>query len=180
MARVPYVQREQLTPQEQQHFDAIAGSRGRVGPNFQTLLNSPEAGGRFAAFGEYVRFHGDVPERLKELAIITAAREANNDYVWTAHERLARQQGVTDPIINAIRNRTAPDGLTGDDAKVVRFAKELLTTHEIADVTFHAMHQMLGNKGIMDLILLILYYHSLAHTLQAVKLEMPPGTPSTL
>ncbi len=42
------------------------------------------------------------------------------------------------------------------------------------------MHQMLGHKGIMDLILLILYYHSLAHGLQAVKLEMPPGTPSTL
>ena len=128
MARVPYVQREQLTPEQQQHFDAIAG-RGRVGPNFQALLNSPEAGGRFAAFGKYVRFHGDVPERLKELAIITAALEANNDYVWTAHERLARQQGVTDPIINAIRQRTAPDGLSGDDAKVVRFAKELLTTY---------------------------------------------------
>ena len=112
--------------------------------------------------------------------LITAAREANNDYVWTAHERLARQQGVTNPIINTIRNRTAPDGLSGDDAKVVRFAKELLTTHEIADATFNAMHQMLGNKGIMDLILLILYYHSLAHALQAVKLEMPPGTPSTL
>ena len=108
MARVPYVQREQLKPEEQTHYDAIAGSRGRVGPNFQTLLNSPEAGGRFAGFGEYVRFHGDVPERLKELAIITAAREANNDYVWTAHERLARQQGVTDPIINAIRTSRCP------------------------------------------------------------------------
>ena len=65
MARVPYVQREQLKPEEQKHFDAIAGSRGRVGPNFQALLNSPEAGGRFAAFGEYVRFHGDVPERRR-------------------------------------------------------------------------------------------------------------------
>ena len=43
MARVPYVQREQLPPEQQKHFDSIAGSRGRVGPNFQTLLNSPEA-----------------------------------------------------------------------------------------------------------------------------------------
>ena len=42
------------------------------------------------------------------------------------------------------------------------------------------MHQMLGHKGVLDLLLLILYYHSLAHVLQAVKLEMPPGTPSTL
>jgi hypothetical protein len=83
-------------------------------------------------------------------------------------------------IIDAIRNRTAPDGLTGDDAKVVRFTSELLTTHEIADDTFDAMHQMLGHAGTIDLILLMLYYHSLAHALQAVKLEMPPGTPSTL
>ena len=73
MARVPYVQREQLTAEQQRHFDAIAGSRGRVGPNFQALLNSPEAGGRFAAFGEYVRFHGDVPERLLETSSTTAA-----------------------------------------------------------------------------------------------------------
>jgi hypothetical protein len=112
--------------------------------------------------------------------------------VWTAHERLAREHGVTDVIIDAIRNRTAPDGLMGDDAKVVRFTSELLTlqrhlsvltkfahvesrlsgrkrqrkvvfyapvnlydrrvcsasvavgltTHEIADDTFDAMHQM--------------------------------------
>ena len=89
MARVPYVQREQLPPEQQKHFDSIAGSRGRVGPNFQTLLNSPEAGGRFAAFGEYVRFHGDVPDRLKELAIITAAREANADLTAVLQEQLA-------------------------------------------------------------------------------------------
>src|SRR5262249_12484585 len=114
MARGPYVQRGQLMPVQQQSVHPIAGRQRRGSPNSQTLRTSPEAGGRFAAFGEYVRFHGDVPDRLKELAIITAAREANNDYVWTAHERLARQQGVTDPIINAIRNRTAPDGLSGD------------------------------------------------------------------
>jgi 4-carboxymuconolactone decarboxylase len=180
MARVPHIQREQLTSEHQHHYDAIASTRGSVGPNFAVLFNSPEATGRFAAFGEYVRYQGAVPPRLKELAIITAARAANNAYVWTAHERLAREHGVTDVIIDAIRNRTAPDGLTGDDAKVVRFTSELLTTHEIADDTFDAMHQMLGHEGTIDLILLILYYHSLAHALQAVKLEMPPGTPSTL
>ena len=180
MARMPYIQREQLTPEQQQHYDAIAGSRGNVGPNFQALFNSPEACGRFAAFGEYVRFQGAVPARLKELAILTAAREANNAYVWTAHERLAREHGVSDAIIDAIRNRAAPNGLTGDDAHVVRFTKELLTTHEIADDTFHDMQQLLDNEGIIDVILLILYYHALAHALQAVKLDMPPGVPSTL
>jgi hypothetical protein len=49
-----------------------------VGPNFAVLFNSPEATDRFAAFGEYVRYHGAVPLRLKELAMITAAWAANN------------------------------------------------------------------------------------------------------
>jgi 4-carboxymuconolactone decarboxylase len=164
MARVPNIQREQLASEPQHHYDAIASTRGYVGPNFAVLFNSPEATGRFAAFGESVRYHGAVPPRLKELAIITAARAANNAYVWTAHERLAREHGVTDAIIDAIRNRTAPDGLTGDDAKVVRFTSELLTTHEIADDTFDAMHQMLGHEGTIDLILLMLYYLNVAPT----------------
>ena len=142
MARVPHRQREQLTSEHQHHEDAIASTRGYVGPNFAVLFNSPEATGRFAAFGEYVRYQGAVPPRLKELAMITAARAANNAYVWTAHERLAREHGVTDVLIDAIRNRTAPDGLTGDDAKVVRLTSELWATHEIADDTFDAMHQM--------------------------------------
>src|SRR5262249_43351492 len=100
------------------------------------------ATGRFAAFGEYVRYHGTVPPRLKELAMITAARAANNTYVWTA-----REHGVTDVSIDAIRNRTAPDGLTGDDAKGVRFTSELLAAQEIADDTFDAMHQMLKTQS---------------------------------
>jgi len=157
MACVPHIQREQLTSEHRHHYDAIASTRGYVGPNFAVLFNSPEATGRFAAFGEYVRYHGAVPPRLKELAIITAARAVNNAYVWTTHERLAREHGVTDVIIDAIRNRTAPDGLTGDDAKVVRFTSELSITHEIADDTLDAMHQMLGHEGTIDLILLMLY-----------------------
>ena len=68
MARVPHRQREQLTSEHQHHYDAIASTRGYVGPNFAVLFNSPEATGRFAAFGEYVRYHVAVPPRLKELA----------------------------------------------------------------------------------------------------------------
>ena len=49
-----------------------------MGPNFAVLCNSPEATGRFTAFGEYGRSHGAVPPRLKELAMITAARAANH------------------------------------------------------------------------------------------------------
>ena len=54
MARVPKMQREQLPSEHQHHYDAIASTRGYVGPNFAVLFNSPGATGRFAAFGEWL------------------------------------------------------------------------------------------------------------------------------
>jgi 4-carboxymuconolactone decarboxylase len=174
------MKREDLAPQDRQHFDGIAGSRGRVGNNFAALLNSAEATGRLAAFGEYVRFHSEIPEPLKELAILCAAREANNPYVWTAHERLAREKGVADAVINAIRDRSAPGGMRGDEARVVRYAKELLTMHQVSDDTFGAVHRLLGNQRTVELTLLTMYYSTLAHALQALKVDLPAGTTSTL
>ena len=113
MARVPYLTRDDLTQEHKAAYDRIAETRGVVGPNFQGLFNSPVATERFALFGEYVRFDSEIPPRLKELVILSAAREANNGYVWTAHEPLAREQGVVDSIIDAIRDRSAPEGLSG-------------------------------------------------------------------
>ena len=43
---------------------------------------------------------------------------------------------MTEAIIDAIRNRSAPEGLSGNDANVVGYAKELLIDHEISDDTF--------------------------------------------
>jgi 4-carboxymuconolactone decarboxylase len=180
MARVPYLNREELSPEHQASYDRIADTRGVVGPNFQALFNSPIATERFASFGEYLRFDSEIPPRLKELVILAAAREANNGYVWTAHEKLARERGVAGAIIEAIRDRSAPAGLSGDDASAVAFAKELLIDSEISDDTFAAVHGLLGDQATVDIILLILYYSSLALALQAVRVELPEGVASTL
>jgi 4-carboxymuconolactone decarboxylase len=107
-------------------------------------------------------------------------RPGRQQPLWTAHERLAREKGVSDPVINALRDRSAPAGLQGDQARVVRYAKELLTTHQVSDETFGAVHRLLGNQGTVELTLLVMYYSTLAHALQALKVDLPAGTASTL
>jgi hypothetical protein len=54
----------------------------------------------------------------------------------------------------------------------------LLRQHCITDATFWAVQQRLGDAGVIDLLMLIGYYGSLAHALSA--LEADPGVPSTL
>jgi 4-carboxymuconolactone decarboxylase len=136
MARVRYLERADLALAHQPLYDAIAASRGGVPPNFKVLLHSPVASARMAVLGAYVRFETPLPARIKALALLTAAREAEGDSVWVRHQPQARSAGLGDDILNAIRERRAPEGLAPEDASIVQLTLELLRQHRIADATF--------------------------------------------
>jgi 4-carboxymuconolactone decarboxylase len=178
MARVRPLEREDLPAEHQHIYDDIASSRGKVQPNFKALLNNPLATARMAALGGYVRFEAPLPPRIKVLAVLATAREHDGDYVWTANLPQARQAGVDEMTIQAMRERRAPQGLTPEDAVIVQFVLELLRQHRVTDSTFQAVQQRLGDAGVIDLLFLIGYYGSLSHTLSALEV-MPPG-PSAL
>ena len=178
MARLRSLEREDLAPAYRHVYDDIAASRGDVPPNYKVLLHSPQAASRMAALGAYVRFEAPVPARIKALALLTTARETAGNYVWTMNQPHAGTAGLTEDVITAIRERRAPASLAPEDAVIVQFTLELLTQHRIAETTFRAVQQQLGDAGVVDLLLFIGYYSSLSHALSA--LEIDPPIPSTL
>ena len=180
MARVPFATRENLTPDGQVVWDEIETSRGGVARNYAALLNNPQAAGSLATLGGYVRFETPLDPRVKVLAILTAAREANGHYVWTVNQRAAREAGVSQEIIDAIHQFRAPAGLEAQDAQVVQFVLELLRHHRVSDHTFEALRSRVGDGGIVDVLVVVSYYYSLAHCLQALEVELPDGTVSAL
>src|SRR5262245_16035523 len=101
MARLRALEKDDLAPEHRYVYDDIAASRGSVPPNYKVLLNSPLAASRMAALGAYIRFETPLPARTKVLVILTAAREAEGDYVWTANQTQARNAGLTEDMINA-------------------------------------------------------------------------------
>ena len=92
----------------------------------------------------------------------------------------ARSAGLGEDIINAIRERRAPEALATEDASIVQFTLELLKQHRISDATFQAVQHRLGDAGVIDLLMLIGYYHGLAHTMGALEVRPPPGVIATL
>lgn len=180
MARVPFATRETMSPEGQQVWDDIQTSRGGVQPNYAALLNNPQAAANFAHLGGYVRFETPLDPRVKALAILTAAREANGHYVWTVNQRGAKAAGIEDAVIAAIREHRAPVGLPPNDAAVVQFVLELLRQHRIADATFENLRAQVGDPGIIDILVIVAYYHGLAHSLQALQVELPTGTETDL
>ena len=175
MARLPNVSREQLKPEDQKFFDEIVGSRGSVRGPYGILLHSPELAARVADTGAYVRFDFDMPNALKEVVIITTAREIKSQYEFSAHARLAREAGVSEDTIRAIAQGTAPQGLADDEAMLVRYTVELLRDRKISDATFNAVKNKYGDRGVVDVTALIGHYLLVGQILAAFDVELAPG-----
>ena len=180
MARVPLATRENMDAAGQAVWDDIQTSRGGVQRNYAALLNNAQAAGAFAGLGGYVRFETPLGKRVKALAILTAAREAGGHYVWTVNQRGAKEANLGDDVIAAIREFRAPSGLDLNDAAVVQFVLELLRHHRISDPTFEGLRAQVGDAGIVDVLIIVAYYHGLAHSLQALEVELPDGVESDL
>jgi len=182
MARVPYVERDELDAEGQGIYDQIAADRGRteVGLQFRALLNSPKAAGHLTSVGAALRFNSSISEGLKELAISTVGREWDSEIIWSAHSPLAAQGGISDATLESVRTRKDPESLTADEVTVTRFVHQLVKDKNISDDAFAAAKDLLGDQGVVDLSLIVSYYSGLAMLQIALELKLEPGRANTL
>ena len=176
MTRIPQLtSRDQVPAEAWPIFDAIVASRGNVRGPFSVLMHSPEVAGRTAHLGTFVRFESSLPPLIRELTVMTAARESECAYEWGAHVAAAGEAGISDATVQAIKHRLPVDNLPVQDQALVRFARELVRDHKVSDATFVAVHGILGDGGIAELTAAIGYYCLLACVLNAFEVPPLPG-----
>jgi 4-carboxymuconolactone decarboxylase len=144
---------DQMTPEQKtMTTNVLNGPRNNLGGPFNVLLRSPEMGDLTQKLGEYARFRPSVPAKIRELAIIVAARHWTAQFEWNAHRRAAAQAGLGEPIIQAIANSKKPTGMQPDEEAAYNFANELMETTQVSDATFKAAVDKFGEKGVVDII----------------------------
>ncbi|MBI4339804.1 MAG: carboxymuconolactone decarboxylase family protein [Chloroflexi bacterium] len=171
--RIPVVTAREGLPEEHRPiFDEIAGSRGgRVAGPFQVLLHSPELARRIAHAGSYVRFQSLLPPDVRELAIIAAARMSDCVYELAAHEPLARQAGVGEQAIAALRDGGRLSDVPPAEAQVIQFTQELLKTNRVSEATYQAALGRFGDQGLVELSATVGYYSMIACVLNAFEVQ---------
>lgn len=180
MAKVPLVSREEL-PEDKQHiYDSIAGTRGSVLNVFRVLLNSPDAAEAAGDLGAYLRYRSPLDAAVREIAILTVARELNVAYEWTHHEPVARDAGVREEVIESIRSGRAPMGLPAKEGVFAQAAKELVRNRTLTDRTYQAVEHLIGPAQTVDLIVLVGYYSLLAGVINTLDVELDVGTSAEL
>ncbi|HEU0020229.1 MAG TPA: hypothetical protein VFR55_00935 [Dehalococcoidia bacterium] len=81
----PITKREQVTGDGLTAFDAIIASRGSINAPQSMHLYVPEIAQCSTALSDALRYRSHLSDHDTELAIITAAREMDCDYVWSGH-----------------------------------------------------------------------------------------------
>src|SRR5437588_7219379 len=117
--RLPLPKREDLDDAGKAHYDRVAAPgatiAGLQGPSGITLY-SPKAAEHARALNRYLRFEAGLPPRVREIAILTTAREMDSQFEWAAHEPEARKEGVDARVIDVIKQRLPTAGLEEADA----------------------------------------------------------------
>ena len=178
MPRLPQITSREVLAEDKRHiFDEIVASRGRVGGPFPLLLHSPEVAGRVAHLGTYMRFESGLPAADRELAVLTTTREWDCGTECGGHVGLGRQVGVREEAIDAVAHRRELDGLTAEEALVIKYCRELLRDHRVSNDTLEAARVRYGDQGLVDLTALVGYYVMLACVLNAFEAEPAPNAP---
>ena len=174
MPRLPPLDPATLDADARRVHDAIvAGPRGRVEGPLRVWLESPALADRAQALGAFCRYGSSLPPRLSELAIIVVGAFWRAGFEWFIHAPLARDAGITDAAIAAIRDGGTPTFANEDESAVHQFTQELLTSKRVNDATYRRAEAVLGRRGVVDLVGLIGYYGLISLTINAFDVGVP-------
>jgi 4-carboxymuconolactone decarboxylase len=177
--RLPFPRREQLDDARQRIYDSLADPKGGTirglrGPG-GILLHSPELSRYARPLNRYLRHEAGLGGRVRELAILTTARELDSQFEWAAHEPKAVAEGVSQEIIDIIKHRKDTSSLDEVDAIVIEFGREIFGARRVTSATFARSLQQFGRRALVDLVALMGNYAGTAALLIAFDMQLDPG-----
>ena len=155
-------------------FRHVLETRKSTPPPSTYLTYAGEAGAKLSDLVDHLRYHTSLTAAESELAICTAARAANADYIWNAHVKLGLAAGTREEAIHAVDTYGPLDDLTEDEALIIQFGRELLEAPAVSDETYNAVLTRYTEKGLMELTALMSVYMMNATILRVMDHPAPP------
>ena len=162
-------QDEMTAEQRDAVADMLAGPRKDLGGPFHAWLRSPATAVRIGKLGEHLRFKAPFRRDIKELAVLITARYCNSDYEWRAHKPWALEAGVPAEIVEALEAGHRPASMSVDHAAIYDFCTQLHRDKAVDDAAFAAVSALMGEAGLIDLIVLCGLYTTIAMTLGVAR-----------
>jgi 4-carboxymuconolactone decarboxylase len=176
--RLPVPRREDLDETGKKLYDrattpgaTIAGLQGPAGVH----LYSTRTAQHLTALNRYLRYEAGISSRVREIAILTTARELDSQFEWVAHEPEARKEGVEPNVVDVIKHRKDTSGLPEPDAMVIELGRQIWRDHKVTSELFARLKAQFGANKLVDLVLLMGNYAGTAALLAVVDMQLHKG-----
>ena len=183
-SRLPLPVREDLDGAAVEIFDGLMNPKGGSlvglkGPG-GIRLHSPRAAEAAQPYHKYFRGGAAFGGEILEITIMTTARELNNRFEWAAHERAARNVGISQDVIDIIKSRKPLDGASETQAAIIQFGRELFRNWRVTPDTFATALKLFGNRQLVDIVSLMGQYAATAVLLTSFDIQLHDGEENIL
>ncbi len=130
-----------------------------AGNALATFANHPALAKAFLRFNIHLLYSSTLPPRIRELAILRVAHRRDCVYEWTHHVALAKEAGLRDDEIAAVRRGDAAGEF---ERAVLTGVDELDEKSQLSDETWAALGERLNERQRMDFVFTVGCYTLLA------------------
>lgn len=139
---------------------ALSAMRGAEANNaLSTFAHHPTLAKAFLRFNVHLLYSTTLPARTRELAILRVAHRRDCAYEWFHHVKMAKDEGITDDQIAALRHGEAMDEF---DRVILTAVDELDDKSQLSDQTWAALGERLDIQQRMDFVFTVGCYATLA------------------
>jgi 4-carboxymuconolactone decarboxylase len=182
--RLPLPAAADMTEAQRAAAAAVAaGPRGALFGPFVPLVRAPALMDRLQQVGAWLRYDGELPRDVFELAVLLVARSLNQDFEWTHHRPLAEAAGVSVQAVDAVAHGallaggpSSLPGATDVQAATAALVAAVLDHRPVTDEVWAAAVEHVGDSGVVELLVVAGYYTTLAMVMNAARTPVPDGS----
>jgi 4-carboxymuconolactone decarboxylase len=175
MARIAPVTSKADVPSEHRAVvDDVLKVFGSIRGPFSMLLHSPKLAARLLPLVTFNREDNVVEPKLRSIAILSAVREREAAYVWSAQVGAARRNGLREEVIDLIRAKGDPTTLPAEERDIITYVRQLMRTNRVDQAVFDRLKDRHDAQWMVELTEVANYFAFLSGMVNPFEIAAPP------
>lgn len=141
----------------------------------EILAHHPDLFVAHMGFAQKFMAEPTLSPRDRELAVLRLAWVSGAPFEWGGHVTIGKACGITEKEVARIIEGSAAQGWSEFDRALVRSAEELHEDSMISDATWEVLAGGLDERQLIELVMLIGHYKTVAYYQNALRFRLPAG-----
>jgi len=150
MARLPYVEKDSASPEQQEILGKVTQKSGKIANIWKLWTHSPQTLDAFLVFNKSLA-KGTLDPKLRELAYVKASQINDCAYCGNAHKAGGLRVGVTEQQLAELANFASSAAFSPVEKTVLQYTEELTRTAKTSEEVMTELKKYLTPRDIVEL-----------------------------